>query len=150
MTSISSTQAMPLTPALTKPTVGVEKSSADESNKEEELRNAKVTLADEMKRLYPDGKLNGSNKIVVWNEETLRNIIKHGTMGGADRKQQPITDEARKAVQTVLDNGGPASISPNGDPWFTETDLRRSIENDRRSPTQKSEDFLNGSGGNKV
>ncbi|MEC4718016.1 hypothetical protein RY831_02540 [Noviherbaspirillum sp. CPCC 100848] len=150
MTSIPSTQAIPLSPTLTKPTVGVEKSSADETNKEEELRKAKETFADEMKRLYPDGINNKSGNTVFANEETLKHIVEHGTIEDADGKRQLLPDETRKAVQTILDNGGPASINPNGDPWFTETDLRRSIENDRRSPTQKSEDFLNGSGGNKV
>lgn len=95
----------------------------------EEFNNAKRVLADEMKRLYPNGVMNmASSQLVIFNQGSLEQIVKNGTLRNADGDLVTVSDEVRNAAQTILDNGGPTVINPKGDPWFSEADLRRSPE----------------------
>jgi len=144
MTSISFTG--------TNPTVSLNRSVGDDKNARD-LYNAKIILADEMKRLYPDGVMKvNSDRPVLFYQSALEQIVNNGTLNDANGTLQSVSPEARKAAQTILDNGGPALFNPNGAPWFSEGDLRKSIANDplSKNPIEQFDDFLNRQRGNKV
>lgn len=93
----------------------------------EDIKNAQTVVANEMRRLYPDGIINSDNRIAVWTDKNLRHIVQHGEIRDANGNLTRVSDEVRAAAQTILDIGGGSVINPNGDPWVAEDDLRDAI-----------------------
>ncbi|MEC4720264.1 hypothetical protein RY831_13975 [Noviherbaspirillum sp. CPCC 100848] len=94
----------------------------------EDFNHAKRVMADEMKRLYPDSVMDTKSTLVTLDQQSLDHIVKNGTLRSANGDLVPVSDDVRNAAQTILDNGGPTVINPKGDPWFSEADLRKSLE----------------------
>lgn len=143
MTSISFTRS--------NPTVSLNTSVENDKNAKD-LYSAKVTLAEELKRLYPDGVMKtSSDSPLNFYNSSLEHIINNGTLRDENGELQPVSQEVRNAAKTILDNGGAAAISPSKGTWFTEDDLRKSIANDpAMNPVEKFQDFLNKQRSNKV